>query len=183
MTYKIIRSSRRSIGLEVKNGELTVRAPMFVTDFQIRLFVQQHMGWIEDQMKKQASRKTNASGAGKLTDKELKALTDKAKKVIPEKVKYYAARIGVTYGKITIRHQKTRWGSCTSKGNLNFNCLLMLAPDEAVDAIVVHELCHRKEMNHSAGFYAEVRRAYPEYDKWNTWLKKNGGAILDRLPA
>ncbi len=84
MTYKIIRSNRRSIGLEVKNGELTVRAPVFVTDFQIRLFVQQHMGWIEDQMKKQASRKTNASDAGKQTHKKLKTQPDKPKTVSPE---------------------------------------------------------------------------------------------------
>ena len=79
----------------------------------------------------------------------MKALADQAVKTIPERVRYYAPLIGVTYGKITIRNQRTRWGSCSSKGNLNFNCLLMLAPPEALDSVVVYELCHRKEMNHS----------------------------------
>ena len=77
------------------------------------------------------------------------ALADQAVKTIPEKVRYYAPLVGVTYGRITIRNQRTRWGSCSSKGNLNFNCLLMLAPPEVLDSVVVHELCHRKEMNHS----------------------------------
>ena len=76
-------------------------------------------------------------------------MADQAVKTIPEKVRYYAPLVGVTYGRITIRNQRTRWGSCSSKGNLYFNCLLMLAPPEVLESVVVHELCHRKEMNHS----------------------------------
>ena len=90
----------------------------------------------------------------RLTAEELRALSDKAREVIAARVAYYAPRIGVTYGKITIRRQRTRWGSCSSRGGLSFNCLLMLAPPEALDSVVVHELCHRKEMNHSDRFYA-----------------------------
>ena len=82
-----------------------------------------------------------------------KKLASKALDYIPGRVKYYADIIGVTYGKITIRNQKTRWGSCSSKGNLNFNCLLMLMPPEVIDYVVVHELCHRKQMNHSKAFW------------------------------
>ncbi|MBR3738310.1 MAG: M48 family metallopeptidase, partial [Eubacterium sp.] len=67
------------------------------------------------------------------------------------------------------------------KGNLNFNCLLMLTPPEVIDSVVVHELCHRKEMNHSKEFYSEVLRVYPEYKKWNKWLKDNGSAIMARM--
>ena len=67
------------------------------------------------------------------------------------------------------------------QSNLNFNCLLMLAPPEVIDSVVVHELCHRKEMNHSPRFYAEVYRVFPEYDKWNKWLKENGGSLLSRM--
>ena len=88
--------------------------------------------------------------------------------------------IGVTYKRITIRKQKSRWGSCSAKGNLNFNCLLMLTPPEVIDSVVVHELCHRKEMNHSQRFYEEVLRVFPEYKQWDRWLKKNGTAILLR---
>ena len=93
-----------------------------------------------------------------LSEEDMKALADKAVRIIPERVRYYAPLIGVTYGRITIRNQRTRWGSCSAKGNLNFNCLLMLAPPEVLDSVVVHELCHRKEMNHSKQFYEEVRR-------------------------
>ena len=181
MKYTVIRSRRTTIGLEIKEGGLLVRAPFFATDGQIQLFVLQHMDWIESHLKKAKQQQKAAADVKPLTRAELTALANEAKKVIPERVKYYAPKIGVTYGRITIRNQKTRWGSCSSKGNLNFNCLLMLTPPEVVDAVVVHELCHRKQMNHSSAFYAEVKRVYPEYDKWNKWLKNNGGAILKRM--
>ena len=96
-------------------------------------------------------------------------------------MKHFAKVVGVTYGHITIRNQRTRWGSCSSKGNLNFNCLLMLAPQEVIDYVVVHELCHRKEMNHSKAFWAEVERVLPEYKKAVEWLKKEGPSIMRRM--
>lgn len=111
---------------------------------------------------------------------EIQELADQAVKVIPQRVAYYAPKIGVDYGRITIRNQKTRWGSCSANGNLNFNCLLMLTPSEVIDSVVVHELCHRKEMNHSDRFYAEVLRVFPDYWKWNRWLKENGGQLMQR---
>jgi predicted metal-dependent hydrolase len=113
-------------------------------------------------------------------NEEGRRMAEKAAEVIPGRVRYYSQRIGVTYGRITIRNQRTRWGSCSARGNLNFNCLLMLAPPEVVDSVVVHELCHRKEMNHSERFYAEVFRAFPDYLKWNRWLKENGEELLKR---
>ena len=116
------------------------------------------------------------------TREEIEALADRALEVIPKKVKFYAERIGVSYGRITIRNQRTRWGSCSAKGNLNFNCLLMLMPDEVIDSVVVHELCHRKHMNHSPEFYAEIGKILPEYPKHRKWLKENGGRFLSRLP-
>ncbi len=116
------------------------------------------------------------------TQEEIKSLKERALRVIPERVRYYAPTIGVDYGRITIRTQKTRWGSCSSKGNLNFNCLLMLAPPEVIDSVIVHELCHRKHMNHSKAFYAEVEKVFPEYKKWHKWLKDNGAAMIKRLP-
>ena len=95
-------------------------------------------------------------GSNRKNDAYIKELADKARIFIPERVKYYAEVIGVDYGRITIRCQKTRWGSCSSKGNLNFNCLLMLMPSEVIDYVVVHELCHIKQMNHSKAFWKEV---------------------------
>lgn len=113
-----------------------------------------------------------------MTSDEIRRLAEKALIYIPERVRYYAPLVGVTYGRITIRNQRTRWGSCSSKGNLNFNCLLMLAPTKVIDSVVVHELCHLKEMNHSKRFYDEVLRVFPEYYMCHKWLKENGARIM-----
>ena len=126
-------------------------------------------------------RKKLASKVAPYTEAEIQELYQKAKEIIPGKVSYYAAKMGVTYRRITIRCQKTRWGSCSSEGNLNFNCLLMKCPEEIKDYIVVHELCHRKQMNHSARFYAEVEKAFPDYKRCQKWLKENGANIMKGL--
>lgn len=115
------------------------------------------------------------------TDSELKQLVLKAKEYIPYRVKHYAHIMGISYGAVTIRKQRTRWGSCSSKGNLNFNCLLMLTPPQVIDSVVVHELCHRRHMDHSPLFYAELLKFYPDYHRWNAWLKTNGAQLLARL--
>ena len=81
----------------------------------------------------------------------------------------------MTYGRITIREQKTRWGSCSSKGNLNFNWKLIRMPQEILDYVVVHELAHRMEMNHSPRFYRIVASVLPDYKIRERWLKAHGG--------
>jgi len=179
---QIIRSNRKTMGLELKaDGELLVRVPYAMTDEQARKFVERHKRWIENKRKKLKDRANEAENVEKLTFAQVQELADKALKYIPGRVAFYAPKVGVDYGRITIRNQKTRWGSCSSKGNLNFNCLLMLTPPEVIDSVVVHELCHRKEMNHSRRFYDEVYRVYPEYDRWNKWLKENGKVIMMRM--
>ena len=177
MEYEVIRSRRQTVALEIKNGKLLVRAPLLVSNARIAAFVREKQGWIEKRLAK-AQAQQNVE---KLTSEELRALAKQAAQVIPERVRYYATRIGVSYGRITIRAQRTRWGSCSAKGNLNFNCLLMLAPPEVLDSVVVHELCHRKEMNHSERFYAEVLRVFPDYRKHRKWLKDNGDALMARI--
>ncbi len=180
LCVQVIRSRRRTISAEIKNGALVVRAPLICSDSEIRQFVQKHRQWIEKHLAMADAQKNNAAVQGALTIEQIEELGQKAVQVIPERVRYYAPLIGVTYGRITIRCQRTRWGSCSSKGNLNFNCLLMLAPPEVLDSVVVHELCHRKEMNHSDRFYEEILKVYPEYYKWHDWLRENGEMLLNR---
>ena len=166
------------MGLELRPEGLVVRAPLRATNGQIEYFVEQHRQWIRQHQEKLERQKRQAAELPALTKVELKELAEIARRYIPERVRYYAPRVGVDYGSITIRSQRSRWGSCSSKGNLSFNCLLMLAPPEVIDSVVVHELCHRREMNHSAAFYAHVLRVFPEYRTWNRWLKENGPALL-----
>ena len=97
---------------------------------------------------------------------------------IPGRVACYAPIVGVTYGKITFRIYKSKWGSCKADGSLAFNILLMLTPDEIIDSVIVHELCHRLEMNHSGRFYRQVYRVCPDYDERYRWLKNHRDEIM-----
>lgn len=151
-------------------------------DKDIERFIFLKKQWIEKHLELYEERQKKLKNLKPFTDEELKEITKKAKELIPERVKFYADKTGITYNRITIRHQKTRWGSCSSQGNLNFNCLLVLFPPEVLDSVVVHELCHRKYMNHSADFYNEVERIFPEYRKWHRYLNENSASYLSRLP-
>lgn len=181
MEYQLIRSNRRTLSASIKDGELIVRAPLRLKESEIERFLEEHRGWIEKQLKRAEEQKKELETVDKLTMEDIRKLADDAMRVIPERVKVYAEKIGVTYGRITIRNQRSKWGSCTAKGNLNFNCLLMLAPGEVLDSVIVHELCHRKYMNHSDKFYTEVLRVFPEYRKWDKWLKDNGNILIRRM--
>lgn len=177
---EIIRSSRRTVSLEVrKDLRVIVRAPFGVTDKEIEKFTNDKSDWILKHLEAAKARKRDEKP--RLTDDEIRELAENAKEDIPLRVKEYAAQIGVTVGRITVRNQKTLWGSCSAKGNLNFNCLLMLCPEEIRDYVVVHELCHRIELNHSPRFWAQVERILPDYKSRRKWLKDNGGDIIGRM--
>lgn len=178
----ITRSARKTISVEIKKDGIYVRAPFQMSDAEIQRFLESKKVWIQKHIQKVSKRNAAAKDIAPFTRDELIQLADKAMTDIPNRVRHYAKIIGVDYCRITIRNQRTRWGSCSSKGNLNFNCLLMLLPDEVIDSVVVHELCHRKHMNHSTQFYAEVEKAFPNYKRCHEWLKENGGIYLSRLP-
>ena len=167
--------------MQIRDGRVLVRAPLRTPEAEIRQFMEKHRQWLEKHLLKAQELERAKAGVRKLTEEEIRELMKQAKAVIPERAAYWAERIGVRYGRITIRCQKTRWGSCSTKGNLNFNCLLMLTPPEVLDSIVVHELCHRKGMNHSGRFYAEVLRVMPEYRQYQQWLKEHGEMILSKV--
>ena len=182
MQTTVIRSSRKTIGLEIGPKGLVVRAPQYASDSEIDAFLRQHRRWIETHAARFALREAEASQLPKLSAQELADLAARAKAVFTERAAHYAPLVGVEYGRITVRAQRTRWGSCSAKGNLSFNCLLLLAPPEVLDSVVVHELCHRKELNHSPRFYREVLRVLPDYRERHDWLKAHGSGLLARLP-
>ena len=109
-----------------------------------------------------------------MPEAEKKYYRNLAREVLGARTGYYARKMGVTYGRISIREQKTRWGSCSSVGNLNYNWKLVLMPPGVLDYVVVHELAHRREMNHSAAFWKVVATWMPDYKKYRKWLRDNG---------
>ena len=178
----VIRSGRKTVSIQVKPNEVIIRAPMRMKEKEIEKFVESKRNWIEKHLKSLSEKQKALENIEPYSDEEIRSFIKKAKEIIPNKVEFYADKIGVTYNRITIRCQRTRWGSCSSKGNLNFNCLLVLLPDEIIDSVIVHELCHRKHMNHSAKFYEEVEKVFPEYRKCHEWLNRNGSKYMSRIP-
>ena len=178
---EIVVSSRRTIAIEIKNCSVIVRAPVFMKNDDILDFVQKKRQWIDKHLAKALQNKNDINKSQPYTKDEIFVFTNKALEVIPPKVEFYSKLIGVDYAGITVRHQKTRWASCSSKGNLSFNCLLVCFPDEVIDSVIVHELCHRKYMNHSKEFYREVLHVFPNYNTCNRWLKDYGYLYLRRL--
>ena len=182
MNIEIIKNNRKSLAIEVKKDlRIIVRAPIFVSNREIQEFIEEKSAWIEKTIEKIRVRNEQEKSMPKFTAEEIHNLADKALEIIPKRVEYYAKIMGVSYGRITIRNQVSRWGSCSAKGNLNFNCLLMLCPAEVIDYVVVHELCHLKEMNHSKKFWSLVERFCPEYKQHKVWLKEHGNELIGRL--
>lgn len=181
------RSVRKTISVEIaRDASVVVRAPKGLSDRQVEGFLIRRASWIDAHVASMRKR-LEASGipgnaaAAKWTEQELKELKKQAAKDLKDRVARYAPLVGVTYQSISIRAQKTRWGSCSSKGNISLNCLLVLLPESVRDYVVVHELCHRKEMNHSVRFWAEVAKVCPEYKKAKKILREQGAALIARL--
>lgn len=177
----IRRSRRRTLSLEIlSDGSLLARAPLRMPEREILAFVREKEDWIRHHRQKRLEAARQGREAP-ISMEDLQALADQALEVLPRRCAYFASLMGVSYGRITIRNQKTRWGSCSSKGNLNFNCLLMLTPPEIQDYVVVHELAHRREMNHSPRFWREVERVLPDYRTRVRWLRQNGPGLMARM--
>lgn len=193
------------------DGTVQVRAPRWTSTVEIEAFLAKNADWIAENRTKRLIEHVESLWTPGLTDEDLRRLTDEAREDIQKRIDRWAPIVApdsawakeaarkqadaqlsfwdmegdkVTKEKsprLTIRHQKTLWGSCTSTGNLSFNCLLMLAPESVRDYIVVHELCHLKHLNHSPAFWKSVERVLPNYKAQKKWLKENGHRLLARL--
>jgi len=180
-TIKLIRSKRKTLSLEINaKGDVLVRAPLRLSKREILAFVNEKSEWIKKHRKRLKIESCKKENIEVLTEEELEKLRQDAKFLFESKVKFFAAKMQVSYGRIQIRKQKSRWGSCSQAGNLNFNLLLLLAPEEVIDYVVVHELCHRKEMNHSKKFWELVEDVFPNYKECRSWLRENGGYLMQR---
>ena len=181
---EVIRSRRKSLSLEVKaDGRVLLRAPLWAGQRQLKAFAEKNRDWIARKQEEARLRREETSAALPLTEEELKALQKRGRVLFAERAARYAPLVGVDFGRISVRKQHSKWGSCSSQGNLSFNCLLLLAPEEVLDYVVVHELCHRLEMNHSPRFWAHVRRVRPNCASSRRYLRENGAALMARLPA
>lgn len=179
---EVRRSKRKSATIKITaDMQIVVFVPLYVSDNEIEKMVISKSKWIDEHMLKVQSTIDERSKLEKITFEQIKELADQAVEYIPKRVKYYAEKENFVYNKITIKNLVSRWGSCSTKGNLNFNCLLMLTPDYVIDYIVVHELCHLREMNHSEKFWAEVEKIMPDYQRAELWLKQNGGNLISRM--
>ena len=211
----IIRTKRKSIALIIEqDGRLVVRAPMRVSDADIKRLVKQKERWIREKQKQVKDKSTQSKPKVYMDGEEflyqgksykLKIVADldpalvlsrkfylslcslpkaesvfiewyreQARAVITERVKLYAARHGFKYRKFRITSAMTRWGSCSSMGNLNFTWRLVMAPLEVIDYVVVHELAHLRVNNHSKEFWNQVEHIMPDYKQRLRWLKENG---------
>ena len=105
------------------------------------------------------------------------AQRERAREIINARVEHWAGALGLDYNRVFIKDQRTLWGSCSVKKNLNFNLRLASVPPETLDYVVIHELCHLREMNHSKKFWAHVGAACPGYSMHRRWLRKNCAAV------
>ena len=168
-TYEIIRSSRKTLAVQVDSKcNITVRAPYNVTHKEIDYFLNDKKNWLEKtiikQREKQSSRK-------EYSNEEIDALRKKAKTVLPEKVKWYSEIMGVTPTAVRINSAKTRYGSCSGKNSINFSLYLMDKDERFIDYVVVHELAHIKHHNHSKDFYSFIERFMPDYKQIRNMYK------------
>ena len=174
----VIRSKRKTLALQVTgNSDVIVRAPQQITRREAELFVQKNAEWIKRtrrEMELRCERQKKMAEEYRIPD--YTSLTpmekNKIRRHIMERLKLYARQMGVKFARVTVRDQKTRWGSCSSKGNLNFNYRLHYLPQELMDYVVVHELAHRIHMNHSREFWEVVAAFDADYKEHRKRLKE-----------
>lgn len=167
---EIVRSARRTMSMQIKeDGGLMLRIPYGMTTRNAMDFAEAHKDWLIRHYRRAVGNRQNRQT---YSGEDIENYKKKLRPVLEHRVAYYAQVMDVGYNRITIRAQKTRWGSCSARGNLNFNWKLVLMPVEILDYVVVHELAHRIEMNHSDRFWAQVENILPDYRERRRRLKE-----------
>lgn len=170
MEYKIVYSKRKTIAITIEEGGVpVVKAPVRTKKKRIQEVVEKHSEWIEKHSEMQ---KKKESLFKDLSDDDIKKLKKDAKKYFTENTERFSKIMGINYGRITITSAQKRFGSCSSAGNISFSYRLMLYPEPAREYVIVHELAHRKQMNHSKAFYAIIAEILPDYKYRRLLLKK-----------
>ena len=163
MEYELIRSKRKTLTLYVRqDGSVEVRAPLRTSIAYIDNFVDKKQNWILNTQKRILDRQA-AKKIIELTAGEEALYKAQAKEYLQLKCQFFAQRMGIRHGAVKVNGAKTRWGSCNRKGDINFTYRLLFVPEDLIDYVVVHELAHIKEMNHSASFWAVVEETMPDY--------------------
>jgi len=163
MEYTVVYSSRKSIAICVKSdGSVIVKCPKYIDRKMADNFVNEKRAWIENTKNKILNSQKDKIIISKQKENELR---EKALKVIENKVEYYSRIMNVEPKKVIIGNAKSYWGYCDIKNNINFSWRLMLASDNAIDYVVVHELTHIKHHNHSKEFWKDVCQIIPDYKK------------------
>ena len=184
ISYTLKRSATRSLSFAISAGELTVSAPYTMPVSEIEGFLFSKQNWILQKLQESRNtaeklrKKEEANPLSDLQKERLEArYREAAREVIEKRVANFHQLTGGEYTGISIRSQKTRWGSCSSTGALSFNWRLILAPPIILDYVVVHELCHLHHMDHSAAFWADVERVMPDYKIRRKWLKAHSAEL------
>ncbi len=168
--YELIRSRRKTLALEItRDCRVVVRAPLRMSEKRIRAFVESHEDWIAVHLARQ--RQKAAALPPPPTAEEIEALKARARAELPPKVAFWSEKMGVTPTGFKVTTAKRRYGSCSGKNSLCFSCFLMNCPEEAVELVVVHELCHIREKNHGPRFYALLEQYLPDYRERKKLLK------------
>ncbi len=177
--FEVKKSKRKNVSIYVyPDGNILVRAPLFVTKKELLKLVEKKAEWMLVKQQ-EAIEKAKQRPVRIYTEEEKAVYKKQLKEIIQNRVELYAAYIpeAARINRIVIKEQKKRWGSCSSKGNLNFNWKLIFAPPEIIDYVVVHEMCHLKYMNHSRLFWGEVEKVLPDYKERRKWLMEQGGGL------
>jgi predicted metal-dependent hydrolase len=151
------RSKRRTMQLEIDQmGNIILRCPLFCSAEQVNAFVTKHTKRIERKLQKQKKLRP-------LDQKETDKLLQMAKEYLPGRLRHWASVMGLEPQGLTITRAKTRYGSCSVKGRISLSCYLMQSAEEAIDYVLVHELCHLKYLNHGQGFHTMLEGFLPDW--------------------